>query len=119
MDNFFIFGDDFDNCLAHVQKILEVCIRERLMLSWKKSHFMVREGVVLRNLVLGKGLEVEKAMIKVIQNLHLLATLRNLQSFFGHIGFYRRFIRDFAKVSKLLTTLLCKNKDCIIEKEGE
>ena len=39
--------------------------------------------------------------------------------FLGHVGSYHRFIRDFAKVSKLLTTLLCKDKDYFIEKEGE
>ena len=37
----------------------------------------------------------------------------------GHVGFYRRFIQDFAKVSKPLTTLLCKDKDFIIDEEGK
>ena len=37
----------------------------------------------------------------------------------GHVGFKRRFIQDFTKVSKTLTTLLCKNKDIIINKEGK
>ena len=119
MDDFYVFGDDFDSCLAHLTKILEVCVRKRLVLSWQKSHFMVREGVVLRHLVSGKGLEVDKAKIEVIQSLPLPTTLRDLLSFLGHVGFYRRFIRDFAKVSKSLTTLLCKDKDFFIDKEGE
>ena len=58
MDNFFVFGDDFDSCLAHLTKILEVCVNKRLVLSWEKSHFMVPEEVVFEHLVLGKGLEV-------------------------------------------------------------
>ena len=74
---------------------------------------------MLRHLVLGKGLKVDKAKIEVIQNLPLPATLQDLRSFLGHVGFYRRFIRDFAKVSKPLTTLLCKDKDFFIDKEGE
>ena len=106
MDDFFVFGDYFDSCLAHLTKILEVCVRKRLVLSWEKSHFMVREGVVLGHLVSGKGLEVDKAKIEVIQNLPLPTTLRDLRSFLGHVGFYYSFIQDFAKVSKLLTTLL-------------
>ena len=53
---------------------------------------MVREEVVLGHLVSGKGLEVDKAKIEVIQNLPLLATLPDLRSFVGHVGFYRRFI---------------------------
>ena len=47
MDEFNIFGNDFERCLAHLTKILEVCVRKRLVLSWEKSHFMVRDGVVL------------------------------------------------------------------------
>ena len=92
MDDFSIFGDDFDSCLADLTKILEVCVMKRLVLSWEKSHFMVREGVVFRHLVSGKGLEVDKAKIEVIQNLPLPTTLRDLYSFLGHVGFYRRFI---------------------------
>ena len=119
MDDFSIFGNDFESCLAHLTKIVEVCVRKRLVLSWEKSHFIVREGVVLRHIVSGKGLEVDKAKIEVIQNLPLPSTVRDLMSFLGHVGFYRRFIQDFAKVSKLLTTLLCKDKYFIIDEEGK
>ena len=80
---------------------------------------MVQEGVVLEHLISGKGLEMDKAKIKVIQNISLPATLRDLQSFREHVSFYQRFIRDFAKVSKPLTALLYKDKDFIIDKEGE
>ena len=48
MEDFSIFGNNFESCLAHLTKILEVCIRKRLVLNWEKSHFMVREGVVLK-----------------------------------------------------------------------
>ena len=70
---------------------------------------MVREGVVLGHVVLGKGLEVDKTRIEVIQNLPLPSTVKDLRSFLEYVGFYRRFTQDFAKVSKPLTTLLCKD----------
>ena len=92
MDDFSVFGNDFDNYLAHVTKMLEVCVRKRLVISCEKSHFMVREGVVLRHIVLGKGLEVDNTKIEVIQNLPLLGTIRDLRSFLGHVTFYRKFI---------------------------
>ena len=119
MDDFSVFGKIFDGCLAHLTKILKVCVRKQLMLSWEKSHFMVQEGVVLGHNFSGKGLEVDKAKIEVIQNLPLSATIRDLRSFLEHIGFYWRFIQDFAKVSKPLTTLLCKDKYFIINQEGK
>ena len=74
---------------------------------------------MLKCIVSGKGLEVDKAKIEVIQNLSLSGTVRDLRSFLGHVGFYLRFIQDFAKVSKPLTTLLCKDKNFIIDEEGK
>ena len=74
---------------------------------------------MLRHIVLGKGLEVDKAKIEVIQNLPPLGTVRDLRSFLRHVGFYRRFIQDFVKVSRPLTTLLCKDKDFIMDEEGK
>ena len=69
MDDFSIFGLSFDACLEHLTQILDVCVKKRLVLSWEKSHFMVREGIVLGHLVSSKGLEVDKAKVEVIQDL--------------------------------------------------
>ena len=119
MDDFSVFGPSFDACLEHLPQIIDVCIKKRLVFSWEKSHFMVREGIMLGHLVSSKGLEVDKPKVEVIQDLALPKSTRELKSFLGHVGFYRRFIQDFAKVSKPLTSLLCKEKDFIIEKEGK
>ena len=35
MDDFSVFGNDFESCLAHLTKILEVCVKKRLVLSWR------------------------------------------------------------------------------------
>ena len=64
MDNFSIFGSDFEGYLAHLTKILEVCVKKRLVLNWEKSHFMVREGVVLGHIISRKGVEVDKVKIE-------------------------------------------------------
>ena len=44
MDDFTVFRPSFDACLDHLTRILDVCVKKRLVLSWDKSHFMVREG---------------------------------------------------------------------------
>ena len=72
---------------------------------------------MLGHIFSGKGLEVDKSKIEVIQNLPLPTTVKYLRSFLGDVSFYRRFIQDFAKVSKPLTTLLCKDKDFINDEE--
>ena len=119
MDDFSVFGPSFDACLEHLTQILDVCIKKRLVFSWEKSHFVVREGIVLGHLLSSKGLEVDKATVEVIQDVALPKSIRELRSFLGQVGFYRRFIQDFAKISKPLTSLLCKEKHFITEKEGK
>ena len=71
MDDFSVFRPIFDTCLEHLTQILDVCVKKRLVLSWEKSHFMVKEGIVLGNLVSRKGLEVDMAKVEVIQDLVL------------------------------------------------
>ena len=119
MDDFSVFGPSFDACLERLTQILDVCVKKCLLLSWEKSHFMVREGIVLGHLVSSKGLEVDKVKVEVIQDLALPKSIRELRSFLGHVGFYHYFIQDSSKVLKPLTSLLCKEKDVIIEEEGK
>jgi hypothetical protein len=51
MDDFSIFGDSFEACLDHLHQVLARCEETNLVLSWEKSHFMVREGIVLGHIV--------------------------------------------------------------------
>ena len=119
MDDFSIFGPSFDACLKHLTQILDVCAKKHLVLSWEKSHFIVREGIIFGHVVSSKVLEVDKAKVEVSQDLTLPKSIRELRSFLGHVGFSRHFIQYFAKVSKPQTSPLCKEKDFIIEEEGK
>ncbi|GKC83384.1 reverse transcriptase domain-containing protein, partial [Tanacetum coccineum] len=47
MDDFLVFGNSFENCLSRVDKMLQRCEDTNLCLNWEKSHFMVKEGIVL------------------------------------------------------------------------
>ena len=42
MDDFFVFGISFDQCLTNLEKVLKICVHNNLVLSWEKSHFMVQ-----------------------------------------------------------------------------
>ncbi|XP_073133574.1 uncharacterized protein [Henckelia pumila] len=55
------------------------------------------------------GIEVDKAKVHVIQNLPPPTTVKGVRSFLGHAGFYRRFIKDFSKIAKPLSSLLMKD----------
>ncbi|KAL4379175.1 hypothetical protein GQ457_02G023220 [Hibiscus cannabinus] len=57
MDDFSTFGDNFDNCLNNLEKILKRCKETNLVLNWEKCHFMVDEGIVLGHKISSKGME--------------------------------------------------------------
>nr|GFA49391.1 hypothetical protein [Tanacetum cinerariifolium] len=64
-----------------------------------------------------KGIEVDKAKIKVISKLPHPTTVKGIRSFLGHAGFYRRFVKDFSKISRPMTQLLEKNSPFIFSNE--
>ena len=70
---------------------------------------MVKEGIVLGHMISAAGLEVDKANVSIIKNLMPPTTVKGIRSFLGHVRFYRRFIKDFSKVSRPLCRLLEKD----------
>ncbi|KAK8556618.1 hypothetical protein V6N12_003015 [Hibiscus sabdariffa] len=110
MDDFSVSGDDFQKCLGNLARVLKRCEEADLVLNWEKCHFMVTEGIVLGHKISHKGIEVDKAKIKVIEKLPPPTSVKGIRSFLGHAGFYKRFIKDFSKISKPLCTLLQQNQ---------
>nr|GEZ11499.1 reverse transcriptase domain-containing protein [Tanacetum cinerariifolium] len=117
MDDFLVFGNSFSTCLTNLEKMLKRYEDTKLALNWEKSHFMVKEGIVLGHKISKKGIEVGKAKIEVISKLPHPTTVKGIRSFLGHAGFYRRFIKDFSKISRPMTHLLEKNSPFIFSNE--
>ncbi|KAM1862912.1 hypothetical protein ACFX14_003310 [Malus domestica] len=108
MDDFSVFGDSFDSCLHNLRVILKRCVETNLVLNWEKCHFMVKQGIVLGHIISEKGIEVDKAKIDLVRHLPSPTSIREVRSFLGHAGFYRRFIKDFSKIAQPLCRLLQK-----------
>ncbi|KAM1221494.1 hypothetical protein ACFX2J_009144 [Malus domestica] len=109
MDDFSVFGDSFDGCLENLTLILKRCMETNLVLNWEKCHFMVKQGIVLGHIVSARGIEVDKSKIDLVRYLPSPTSVREVRSFLGHAGFYRRFIKDFSKISTPLCRLLQKD----------
>ncbi|XP_019096531.1 PREDICTED: uncharacterized protein LOC109130895 [Camelina sativa] len=109
MDDFSVYGSSFKNCLDNLCKVLARCEEKHLVLNWEKCHFMVRDGIVLGHRVSEAGIEVDRAKIEVMTGLQMSKNVKAVRSFLGHAGFYRRFLKDFSKIARPLSALLCKD----------
>jgi len=109
MDDFFVFGASFGNCLANLEKVLQ----------HSEESNLVQEGIVLGHKISTRGIEVDKAKLDVIDKLPPPVNVKGIRSFLGHAGFYWRFIKNFSKISKPLSNLLNKevvfvfNEECL------
>ena len=70
---------------------------------------MVNEGIVLGHKVSERGIEVDRAKVEAIDKMPCPRDIKGIRSILGHAGFYRRFIKDFSRISKPLTNLLQKD----------
>ncbi|GJW99835.1 reverse transcriptase domain-containing protein [Tanacetum coccineum] len=86
MDDFSVFGNSFGTCISHLDKMLKRYEDTNLCLNWEKSHFMVKEGIVLGHKISKNGIEVDKAKVDVIAKLPHPTTVKGIRSFLGHAG---------------------------------
>ena len=70
---------------------------------------MVNKYIVLGHKISERGIEVDKAKVDAIEKMPCPKDIKGIHSFLGHAGFYRKFIKDFSKISRPLINLLQKD----------
>nr|GEV44382.1 reverse transcriptase domain-containing protein [Tanacetum cinerariifolium] len=81
MDDLSVFENSFQSCLSHLERMLRRCEDTNLCLHWKKSHFIVKEGIVLGHKISKQGIKVDKAKLDVITKLPLPTNVKAIRSF--------------------------------------
>lgn len=109
IDDLTVFGSSFDACLLNLKRVLTRCEEMELVLNWEKCHFMVPSGIILGHIISSRGIEVDQSKIEIISKLPTPRTVKDVRSFLGHAGFYRRFIQNFSTISRPLCDLLAKD----------
>ena len=97
--------------------------REELSLKLGEVPFYGKTRCCSRSHHFEQGYWGWQSKVDLIYNLPPPKTVREVRSFLGHVGFYRRFIKDFSKVFRPLCNLLAKdvpfifNDSCLVEFE--
>ena len=94
--------------MENLEIVLQRCQEKNLALNWEKCHFMVTKGIVLGHKISTAGLEVDQAKFAIIKTILPPTIVKGIRSFLRHAGFYRRFIKDFSRISRPLCRLMEK-----------
>ena len=86
-------------CLEAVFKKLK---EAGLKHSSSKCQFLCKDIKYLGRMISEKGISVDREKMACVQSWPVQKTVKQVQSFLGFTSFYRRFIRNFAKIDKPL-----------------
>jgi hypothetical protein len=111
----FVFLDDIviyaKSLVEHDAKLREVFARLRkynLKLQPDKCEFLRKEVNYLGHVISEEGCRPDPAKVTVVENFPRPENERQLKSFLGMIGYYRRFIPNFSRIAAPLHALLKK-----------
>jgi hypothetical protein len=122
----FVYLDDIviysANLESHENKLIEIFQLLRLhnlKLQPDKCEFLRQEVSYLGHIITENGVKPDPSKISVINKFPLPKSTKDIQSFLGLVGYYRRFIDNFSAITKPLTCLLKKDKVFIWENEQQ
>ncbi|GJY56744.1 putative reverse transcriptase domain-containing protein [Tanacetum coccineum] len=95
---------------VHLKLVLELLKKEKLYAKFSKCELWLQEVYFLGHVVNHNGILVDPSKIEAVKNWKAPTTPSEIRSFLGLAGYYRRFIANFSKIAKPLTSLTQKNK---------
>ena len=108
LDDIIIFSRTAGEHLDHIKQILEKLRSAHLLMKLSKCHFFTKEIQYLGHILSTKGIGSLPLKTQAIKNKHPPKMPKQVCAFLGLIGYYRKFIRNFAKIAKPLTLLICQ-----------
>lgn len=113
LDNIIILGSTFPKHVDNLDKVLGWLAQARMSLRLDKCHFFKNGVSYLGHLISEKGIKPQPEKVISIQEVSQPKTIRDVQSFLGLCNYYRKFVKDYAKIAAPLTKLLGhKNEKC-------
>lgn len=106
IDDVIVFGETLDKHLENLNLILKTLNTAGLKIQLDKSEFLHPEVEFLGYIIGANGIKPNQKKIETINKFPEPKSIKEIRSFLGMMGYYRRFVKDFAKIAKPLTNLL-------------
>ena len=117
LDDILIFSTSLQEHAESLDKILKKIQSFNLKIQLDKCDFFKKETCYLGHVITTEGVKPNPEKIKAIKLWPLPKTEKELRGFLGLLSYYRKFIRDFAKIIKPMTIQLRKNEKISHNKE--
>ena len=110
LDDIIIYSETWDDHLHHLCQVLQRINDANLTLKLKKCSFGTQECTYLGHRIGCGGVRPEESKVKAVQDICRPQTKKEVRSFLGLTGYYRRFIKDYATIATPLTDLTKKGE---------
>ncbi|GJT25618.1 putative reverse transcriptase domain-containing protein [Tanacetum coccineum] len=110
IDDILVYSKSKEEHKVHLRLVLELLKKEKLYAKFSKCEFWLQEVHFLGHVVNQNGIHVDPSKIEAVNNWKAPTTPSEIRSFLGLAGYYQRFIVNFSKIAKPLTSLTQKNK---------
>jgi len=108
VDDILIYSKDHQTHREHLQEVLNILRRNQLYGKFSKCEFWLEKVAFLGHIITKEGIEVDPAKVEAVSLWKQPKTVKEIRSFLGLAGYYRRFIKDFSKIAMSLTQLTRK-----------
>lgn len=108
MDDIIIFSTSLQEHILNLQTVFQRLREANFKIQLDKSEFLKHETAYLGHIVTSDGIKPNPDKIAAIRQFPIPTTQKEIKSFLGLIGYYRKFIPNFSKLTKPLTSCLKK-----------
>ena len=92
--------------MKHVQQIFQKLQKTGFLFDIDKCEFFVKEIKYLNMIITPKNIKNDQKTFSAVFDWSILKKLKNIQTFLDFANFYKRFIREFSKLTALLNILV-------------
>jgi hypothetical protein len=107
-DDILMYSATLEDHIQHLYAMLQLLLKDQWCIKWSKCTFAKPQLAYLGHVISAAGVATDPGKIQAVAEWSTPINVKELRSFLGLAGYYRRFVRHFGIIVKPLTSLLKK-----------